>query len=325
MTEHTLCEISDDIRRRLNELREKTDIGPFALLKGQRDRMPDGISGAIVAAWLNGDRREARSDQLDFVINLWEQKDDPAYYRVDLTDEHLNELACQRLRTGVDAKTFFKPPYTPPNGLHIHHVHNWTRGGTRSARRDHLEYVLGAWRALPDVCEPEPEVLGVEGYQTLNGRIVLDDALIARLRDLRERTGCSATALLAAAKQMGRAIPPGLKVPEIARWLSGQAKSADPACLLLVVETYGAMLRDESALPGTQRVPITEDIREGLKRERERTGIMQADLLRGATDAPDGLSAPMISNWINGTTNTARRDHVEYVVRRWEGLPDTLI
>jgi len=284
--------------------------------------MPDGLSGVMITGWLRGERRTARQDHLEFVLSLWEGKAIPASSRVALTVGYLKELARQRKRTGVDAKTFFKSPYVPPEGLRIHHVHNWTQGATRSARRDHLEYVLNAWRALPDVCAPDAETLGVGSYEMKDGRIVLDDALLARLRDLQSRTGLSSTAILAAANEMGRTIPPGLKVPEIARWLSGQAKSADPSCLLLVIETYEAVLGDAPALPAGQRVAITGDIRETLKRERERTGIMQADLLRGAADVPEGLSAPMISKWINGTVTTARQDHLDWVMKRWAGMAD---
>lgn len=70
------------------------------------------------------------------------------------------------------------------------------------------------------------------------------------------------------------------------------------------------------------RVPVSAAIREKLIAERERTGVGQTRLLSEAPDVPFDLRADIVSAWINGSIASARKDYLDWVLRRWEALPD---
>lgn len=65
-------------------------------------------------------------------------------------------------------------------------------------------------------------------------------------------------------------------------------------------------------------IQITPDIIDGLKSHRERTGVGPHKLLRGRKDRPTGLSGIQISAWIDGKIKSARKQHVNYVLKIWE-------
>lgn len=71
--------------------------------------------------------------------------------------------------------------------------------------------------------------------------------------------------------------------------------------------------------------PITAELLEKLKAERERTGVGPTALLRGTASDPERpptLKGIMITNWLSGTAKSARPGHVFYVLKRWAALPD---
>lgn len=43
--------IDDSVRQKLSALRDKTGIGAYALLNGQRAHMPRGLQGFIITQW----------------------------------------------------------------------------------------------------------------------------------------------------------------------------------------------------------------------------------------------------------------------------------
>ena len=66
------------------------------------------------------------------------------------------------------------------------------------------------------------------------------------------------------------------------------------------------------------RIEITDEIRAKLEAEKERSGIGVRQLMRGRRgEYPEGLRADMVDGWIAGRTATARRDHLDWVLRAW--------
>jgi hypothetical protein len=66
-----------------------------------------------------------------------------------------------------------------------------------------------------------------------------------------------------------------------------------------------------------ERVSITEDIVEELKRLQEQSGVGPGALLRGQKDVPPRLNSGTIFGWKRQTVKTARRDQLEWVLQRW--------
>lgn len=74
---------------------------------------------------------------------------------------------------------------------------------------------------------------------------------------------------------------------------------------------------------GHNRIKITPEIIAAMHSHIQRTGIWPATLLRGKrNELPEGLNSSHILSWLNGRTITARTDHLNYVIRLWEYLPD---
>ena len=81
------------------------------------------------------------------------------------------------------------------------------------------------------------------------------------------------------------------------------------------------MNEDAPERPDTKRIELTAEIRSKLRDHAERTGKGAYALLRGADDKPEKLTGAMVQGWLNKAL-TARRDHLAYVLTRYERLED---
>lgn len=72
------------------------------------------------------------------------------------------------------------------------------------------------------------------------------------------------------------------------------------------------------------RITITDEIRDELKQQKERTGTGERSLLKGKrADMPAGLSANITASWMDGQVRSARKSHLDYVLESWRSLPDS--
>lgn len=69
---------------------------------------------------------------------------------------------------------------------------------------------------------------------------------------------------------------------------------------------------------GADRVKVTAEIQEKLKAERERTGLGGRALMRGQRDStPEDLRAQMIDSWVSGRVATAKKEHLDWVLKAY--------
>lgn len=68
-------------------------------------------------------------------------------------------------------------------------------------------------------------------------------------------------------------------------------------------------------------IPITDELISTLKEHQQRTGIGPARLLKGSSDKPAGLTSAIFYNWIRGEAKTAKKEYVEYFLKRYETAP----
>lgn len=74
---------------------------------------------------------------------------------------------------------------------------------------------------------------------------------------------------------------------------------------------------------GLRRVEVTQEDIEEIIRQRERTGVGFSALLRGPRGAkPDGLQSTTIRNWLKGRSKTAIKGYTDWVIARYQALPD---
>jgi len=72
----------------------------------------------------------------------------------------------------------------------------------------------------------------------------------------------------------------------------------------------------------SRRVEITKDKLRLLKQERERTGVAPQKLLKGTrASRPHGLSASIVSSWLNGIVTSAKPDYLNWVIEQYAKIP----
>ena len=71
------------------------------------------------------------------------------------------------------------------------------------------------------------------------------------------------------------------------------------------------------------RVQITNEVRDELIAERDRTGIGVSALLKNSRkEIPAGLNYVMVSQWMAGRITSARKDHLDYVLAKWRAISE---
>lgn len=305
---HVYVESPDEEMREMRSLARRSGVGARALLRGRRKEQPEGLTARLLASWLAKTPKRARRDHLDFALSRWRVLIDHGRDRSPVTESYLKRLQRHRERSGVEPAGLFDGANGLPEGLSLGMVRQWLGGNIASARKDHMDYVLARWSAMPDAAPPDPVATEPEQEDV---RITLDARhreALRRYRDMRLLPG----AVLGGSHDDR---PDGLSAAVISGWLSGRTSRAREDHLNWVLTRCATM-----AVSTGRRVPVTEEHRNALKAEAARTGLGQTDLLRIAGNVPDGLTAGMISQWVSGNVATARKDHLEWVLTRWRAL-----
>ncbi|EDP64953.1 hypothetical protein BAL199_21394 [alpha proteobacterium BAL199] len=160
-----------------------------------------------------------------------------------------------------------------------------------------MEYVLGLWDALPR-------------YEFVD----LTDDVRETLRSYRDQSGVGPSALLRGSRKES---PDGLNASIVQGWCDGKGRKARRDHLDYVLARWQSLIED-----GRERIPVTAEHLARLQRDRRRTGVEPAELIKAAENPPDGLSVVLLHQWISGKVGTARKDHLDFVLERWGGLPD---
>jgi hypothetical protein len=212
-------EITPEIRAELQMHRERTKIGPTKLLY-YRETHPKGLTPAMVSSWLQGEVKSTTHERLLYVLNKWESLPSCDFEYIEITSDILEQLISYKDKTTIGPKILLSKLENIPAGLNAALINNWLSKGVRSAREDHLAFVLNNWKQLS--LEPE-------------------------------------------------------------------------------------------------RIKITPDILQKLKDYRD-AFLLPGNILKNATDKPEGLTSHIISSWFSGRTKTARKDHIEYVLSRCQNF-----
>ena len=68
------------------------------------------------------------------------------------------------------------------------------------------------------------------------------------------------------------------------------------------------------------RTTLTDAIRDELNALHEQTSIGPQRLLKGRKDRPKGLNSAIIYHWMNGRMETARSDHLDWLLQTWRSV-----
>lgn len=70
-------------------------------------------------------------------------------------------------------------------------------------------------------------------------------------------------------------------------------------------------------------ITITDKIRQTLKAHQKRTNVKAIALLKNTRrERPEGLTAYTIIHAIDGRKKKILREHLDYIIEKWEALPD---
>lgn len=145
--------LTDDLVNALRQEIKRTGIGKVVLCKllGQ---LSSGPTSSMIEAWLRGRVKKAKKSHIDFVLaELAKLPDDPTSARKQLTEETLCQLQALFAQTGIGPRPLLQGAPDVPEGLTERIVYAWLHGDTRTARKDHLDYVLARLRAVSERSE----------------------------------------------------------------------------------------------------------------------------------------------------------------------------
>lgn len=140
--------VTHEMRERLLSLREETGFGPTALLRGTRHDRPDGLKSDTVKRWLEGKAASARKDHLEYVLSRWARLASASQGKVPLDEKTRRELVGHRRRTGVGPLKLLRGSGGVPLGLSANQISGWLSGRVMNVRKDHLDFVARRWAGL---------------------------------------------------------------------------------------------------------------------------------------------------------------------------------
>ena len=150
--------------------------------------------------------------------------------RIAITNEIIETLLYHQHRTGVGPQKLLRGKHEAmPVGLSSHHIHNWVRRSSKSARKEHLDFVLNEWEQLPD------NLYAHQRHRTHRKElesIAHDD--LEKLKVIRDMTGIFDNNRMFS--QLGN-IPIGLNFRIVNQWLCVKHSKARPEDVKWVLES----------------------------------------------------------------------------------------
>lgn len=213
----------------LKAYRDKTGVGSVTLLKNRSD-CPEHLTPRHVRSWLEGRLRSVPPEHLKYVLEKWEAL--PVFEFGKITEDILDVLKGHWHRTKVGPVPLLKDAADKPEGLRPHIITAWLDSRSRSYRRDHLDYVLKRWSALPDAMNTR---------RVLSGYAEITSAQRERLHALKAQTGLGPNALMRGAKDAPRGVGSG----KIWAWLDGTIKTAKPEQIAYVFARWESFIGEK--------------------------------------------------------------------------------
>lgn len=215
--------ITDEMRVQLQALRTNSGLGATRLLRLAPNPIPSGLKPSTVNGWLSGAAKTVRTDHWQYILDVWQSLPQsiaagaipadtppvpvppppPRPQRVPMTDDKRRKLREQRERTGLGPSAFITAVGDRPKGLGQASIAGWLSGTAKTARADHLAFVLRKWAELPT-------------------RIAITQGMREALKAERDRTGVAPRDLLKGDADA----PEKLSSHVIENWLSGIAATA---------------------------------------------------------------------------------------------------
>ncbi len=308
--------ISSETLDTLRREKARTGVGEYKLLREARDA-PEGLTHELVNAWLSGRIATARQVYLNYMLKRWRSlPDDPI---IPITPALRAEMKAEVKRTGLGPAALLRGIRpSEVSGLGSGNVRSWLSGEVSKANRDSVAFVLERWRALPSV---EDAWMLVDADERERWRAKLKEAGVAQ------------TALLSGRDDVPAGLTAGIVYAQFAREprrLRREYYDYIRAVIeeLPIKQPKPKVVQEDAQpkVPGLRAgyVPLTEDMRQALQGERDRTGVGERSLV--AMIDPGVITTPVqpihINSWLCGRVKSVPKASFEAVLAAWKALPD---
>lgn len=285
----------------------------WPIIERHPDR-PDGFHASTITHVLSGRAETIDARHLAFLERLLAAPDIALdLHREGIPQDHaslcpalLGELSRLRQASGIGVYRLAKiiSPQAPELNARI--LGLWLGGEIKSVPADQLALVLKTWRDAPAL-------------------IPLTDDIRETLKYELSRTGHTPKTLC---NVLGASLP-NLKSTLISRWMMGAVGTAREDLLTGVLNalqrlpTASTPSARSKMLDKAERLDWTEERRNALITERDRTGTTPGTLLRRFSDSkPANLTGQRISKWLNSSPKTVPKAHYEWLIEAYRRLPD---
>ncbi|MEQ9264165.1 MAG: hypothetical protein RLN81_03025 [Balneolaceae bacterium] len=156
--------------------------------------------------------------------------------KIDITDEIIETLLHHQHRTGVGPQKLFRGKRgIIPVGLSSSTVYNWIRRGSKTAKKDHLEFILSQWEAIPDNPYQNKRY---KNYR--EGLEPIDPRDLEKLCLIRDMTGILPSKIFT----YGSNPPSFLNANIVSQWISVEGYKARPEDVEWVLENSVRVLNE---------------------------------------------------------------------------------
>lgn len=141
--------VSEEILKMLKEEQHRSGVSPQALMQ-RIDYIPEGLTVYHIENVMRGLTKTTRRTYMELLISEWKkQPDAPA--RVPITSDLARHMMKEKGRTGIGPMALlWNTKEIRPSGLTTSLMDAWLSRRTRSARKDHIDFVLERWRKMPN-------------------------------------------------------------------------------------------------------------------------------------------------------------------------------
>ena len=335
--------ITPELREKLKAEIERTGIGNDRFIHCAKN-IPEGMTKNRLYNIL-------RSSSLKYFKNgereyIFEQYASFPTQNMPITPKMRKKLKSELKRTGICSSAMLASEPNRPHKFNVGAIQLILKGNIPDTMNEgHWDWLLSTLSNMPDQRSAEPSAkpkrpLRTTGpifgtIKTPRRLLSLSQEMILELNEELDRTGISLSAIT---KRVA-----GLRLDRLSRWKRGEAKSVSPENYKSVMsllaglpdkaaskekQTYyskgGSPFPEKHKVRGQSppaRTSISDEYVRHIIEERARTGIGATQLLR-REDVPKGLSANMISSWINNNALTAQLHLLDWVKKTYSNLPD---
>ena len=294
---------------------ERTGIGPYAITKGKRRSKPKGLNGKMFSDILNGKSDYIREDHLCYVLGRYEKMPDKPQTAKEL--KALRKEAQGRIKPYEFSQGGFATDESHTNHytyLKYKNSHVKIKKNQRNNLQKYIdqgitpEQVIALNKDISSDITPELVMSWIDGRAQTANRALFERYLKA----------CRSVYNISAKTPRSRWVGKWAIDKKIfdEKYPVETAYKAEPE-----IKTEGAKaeFKDNPKDDDPQTlVVITHELQTTLKNYCDISGLDGERLLTNAKDLPQGLRGSMINNWISGRFKTARKDHLNFVLKAYE-------